>query len=571
MKRDPDRLVGRTYDVLVVGAGVYGAWAAWDAALRGLSVAVIDRGDFGAATTANNLRVIHGGLRYVQHLDFNRMRESIREQQAALHVAPHLVCPMPCAVPTYGRGRRGRLALGTALRINDFVGRGRNRDAAPGKEIGRSRLVPAARMKELAPDLPDRGLTGGAVWHDAQVLDPERMVLALLEAAAGQGAAVANYMAADALMIERKRVVGARVTDRLTGESFFLRARVTLNLAGPWVDRLLATAGAGRIPALCPLTQAWNVVLRRRLPLQGAVGLYSPRTFTDRDRKLSGTGRLIFFVPWRNVTILGTSHRPFVAERLEENLALDQAEVADLLEEGSGAYPAAELSLEDVAYAFGGHLPGVVDPGTEHVRLLKHPVIRDHGRADGLPGVITGVGVKFTTARLVAEQVVDLAVPQVGKTVDACRTHVTRLPAGDIDDWEDFRADAEAYRPRSIPPISFSHLLENHGLLYEDVVELTRKERHLLDPLADGSPVLQAEVVHAARCEMAVKLMDVVRRRTELGKCGLADEHRVRRAAALMGSELHWDAGRREREIAEVLDAYRPYLCGLARPGSDGT
>ncbi len=560
MKRDLNRMAGRGFDVLVIGAGIYGAWAAWDAALRGLSVAVIDKDDFGGATSANNLRVVHGGLRYLQHLDLNRMRESIREQRILLRVAPHLVHPLPCAVPTYGRGSRGRLALRTALFLNDMVGWNRNWKAAPGKALPRGRLIGADRMKEAVPGIPDRGLTGGALWYDAQVRDPERLVLAILQSASRRGAAVANHISADALLEERGRVVGARVTDGLTGESFFIRAGVTLNLTGPWSDRLLRTTYPGKVPTLFPFSQAWNLVVRRRLVSDIAVGLYSSRTFQDADRKMSRGTRLLFLTPWRDVTLVGTSHRPFKAEDRRLEVVHDEREIADLLEEVSGAYPAADLVPGDVAYAFGGLLPGEAEPSTGGVRLLKHPVIRDHGRADGIHGLITGVGVKFTTARRVAERLVDLAAHQFGGRTDVCRTHETPLLGGDIQDWPEFSGSAQDHRMRTIPPISFSRLVENHGTRFREVLALAGEAEHLLNLLADGYPVLQAEVVYAAREEMAMTLMDVVRRRTEMGKCGLKGRGVVIKAAALQAAELGWDSARREVEIQDVLEAYRPFL-----------
>jgi len=561
MKREPSRLAERTFDLLVIGAGVYGAWAAWDAALRGLSVGVIDRGDFGGATSANNLRVIHGGLRYVQHLDFHRMRESIREQRALMHVAPHLVHPMMCAVPTYGRGRRSRLAFRVALAINDLMGRNRGRETGPGKAIPKSKIVKADRMLELAPGIPEHRLTGGAIWHDAQVLDPERLVLAILRSADDLGAAVANHVEADSLLVKKGGVVGARVTDRLTGESFFVRARVTLNLSGPWVDRLLAASFPGKRRTLFPLTQAWNLVLRRRLPPQLALGLYSRRPFKDRDRRFSLGTRLLFFTPWRDVTLVGTSHRPFDAGRFGRGgVPLDEDEVLHLLEEASEAYPEAEIRFKDVAFAFGGLLPGTVDPGTGHVRLMKHPVIRDHARADGIPGLLTGVGVKFTTARLVAEKLVDLVASRITKETEPCRTGTTRLKGAEIDDWPAFFEETEERRSLSLAPLTHTRLVENHGLDYEAVLQHAHEEEHLLDPVADGSPVLKAEVIHAVREEMAVKLLDVIRRRTHIGKCGLPNEHVARSVAALMGEELGWDPARREAEVAEVLEAYGPFL-----------
>lgn len=560
MKRDPNRLAGQRFDVLIVGAGIYGAWAARDAAQRGLTVALIDRGDFGGETSANNLRIVHGGLRYTQHLDFNRMRESIREQRIALETAPHLVHPLACMVPTYGRGLRGRLALRAALALNDFVARGRNRGASPGKSVPRSRIVGVKRVKELLPDVPDEGLTGGAVWHDAQVLDPERMVLGIVKSAAADGAAVANYVAADRLLVERGRVVGAAVTDRLTGEAFFVRASVTVNFTGPGADALLASALPERAPKLFPFSQAWNLVVRRSPPSDHAFGLYSRRAFRDRDARVGRKGRLLFFTPWRGTTLLGTSHCPYARDVAAETFGHDEAEIADLLADAAEAWPGARLTRGDVLRAFGGMLPGEADPTSGQVRLVKHPVIRDHGRADGLPGILTGVGVKFTTARLVAARLVDMAAAAAGRQVDACRTAATRIHAGEIDDWPAYLASAREVRPRSVAAPVFDRLVENYGRDHAEVLALTCQEGRLLDPVTPGSEVLQAEVVHAVREEMAVKLADVVRRRTDLGKRAPAELAVLQRVAALMASELGWDAGRRAGEVAEVLAAEAAFL-----------
>lgn len=560
MKREPERLIERTFDVLVIGAGIYGAWAALDAALRGLSVAVIDRGDFGAATSANNLRVIHGGLRYVQHLDPGRMRESIREQRILMQVAPHLVHPLPCAVPAYGHGLRGRQALRMALLANHLAGLGCRGGAVGARQLPRGRIIDRGRMRQIAPDIADRGLAGGALWHEAQVRDPERLVLAVIQTAAAHGAAAANYVEARELLVERGCVCGARAKDRLDGAELEIRARVTLNLTGPWTDRLLARTFPGLLPALFPPSQAWNLVLRRRLPLECAVGLYSRRPYRDRDRRLRRGSRFLFFVPWREATLIGTSHRPFPPDRLEPEMGHDEAELADLLEEASGAYPAAGLVRGDVVGAFGGLLPGVSDLRTGDVRLVKRPVIRDHSEADGIPGLVTAVGVKFTTARWVAERVIELAVAQLDRRPGECRTRVMPLLPGDLENWERFRENAEARRPATVPLRSFVCLVEGHGKGFGRVLDLACERGSLLDPLADGCSVLGAEVVHAVRHEMAVKLMDVVRRRTDLGKAGLRSDHGIRQAAALMAGELGWEAARREAEIAEVLAAYRPFL-----------
>lgn len=556
MKRDLDGIASRSYDVLVVGGGIHGAWAAWDATLRGLKVGLIDRGDFGAETSANNLRVIHGGLRYLQHLDLPRMRESIREQGTLLRVAPHLVHPMPCLVPTYGRGMQGKLAMRCALAANDVVGLRRNRGLEPGQRLLRGRILPASEVRSIIPGVPDRGLTGGAVWYDAQVVSPERLVLSLLRAAVGRGATVANYLAAERLLVERDRVRGVEACDVVTDRRVFLRADVVVNFAGPWADALLASAFGGReLPRLFPHTQAWNLVLRRRLIDDFAAGLYSLRVFTDADRRIARKQRLMFFVPWRDATIVGTSHRPYDAERGPDFDLDDPAEIADLLEDVSAAYPDANVTGADVAYAFGGLLPGEVDPTTGHVRLAKHPRIRDHAVADGIPGLVSGVGVKFTTARYVAEKAIDRAVMQRGRG-PASTTATTPVDGGDIVDWPAFVRGAMADQPAEIDPEAFRRLLENRGTGYRDVLRIGADHHHYLKPLAPGCPVLAAEIAYAARHEAAMTLEDIVRRRTDLGVRGRPDDAALERAAAIAADELGWSEPRTAQEIADVKRHY---------------
>ena len=174
--------------MLVIGAGIYGSFVAWDAALRGLSVALVDQGDFGHATSANNFRIIHGGLRYLQHGDIRRMRQSIRERMTLMRIAPHLIHPLPFLVPTYGHLARGREAMGLALWLNDLIGFDRNQLADPEKFLPRGSVISRDRCLELFPGVDQKGLTGGAIWYDCQMLSPERLTLSLVKAAAQAGA-----------------------------------------------------------------------------------------------------------------------------------------------------------------------------------------------------------------------------------------------------------------------------------------------------------------------------------------------------------------------------------------------
>ncbi|HEU5304127.1 MAG TPA: FAD-dependent oxidoreductase, partial [Gemmatimonadales bacterium] len=267
MRRDPTALSRTPFDLLVIGAGIHGACAAWDAALRGLTVALVDQEDFGAGTSANSLRIVHGGLRYLTRGNLAQMRESIRERSTLLRIAPGLVQPLPVLVPVYGIGLRGRLALGAALALNDLTSWGRNRDLDPGRLIPPGRLVSREECLQLFPGFAVEGLTGGALWYDGQLLHPERLTLCFVQAAADLGTVAANYVRVDRLRSGNGTVQGARVTDRLTGAEFDVEARAVLVAAGPWTSTVLAT-----LPGATPQLRTsparalgLNLVLGRRL------------------------------------------------------------------------------------------------------------------------------------------------------------------------------------------------------------------------------------------------------------------------------------------------------------------
>ena len=243
MRRDPNRLAHTEYDLLVIGGGIYGVWATLDAAQRGLKVALIEQNDFGSGTSANSQRVVHGGLRYLQHGNIKRMRESIRERSTLLRIAGHLVQPMPFLVPTYGLGVRGRPAMFTAMKLNDLISADRNRGLAPSRQLPNGKLVSAEKCLELAPGVQAQGLTGAAMIYDAQVNNSERLALAVVEAAVQAGADVANHVRASGLIREAGRVVGVQADDLLSGKRLKIKAKVTLSCAGPWTGRRYSGGG----------------------------------------------------------------------------------------------------------------------------------------------------------------------------------------------------------------------------------------------------------------------------------------------------------------------------------------
>ena len=507
MRRDLPRLAETRFDLLVIGAGIYGACAAWDASLRGLSVAVVDRADFGAGTSANSLRIVHGGLRYLARGDFSRMRESIRERSALLRIAPNLVQPLRMLVPTYGSGARGRLAHAAALRLNDLVSFSRNRHLDPDHQLESGHLVSRHECLTSFPWFPAKGLTGGAVWYDAQLRHPERLTLSFIRSAASIGAVPLNYLQVDHLLVANHTVRGARATDLVTGAQLDISASAVLVTGGPWTDEILATAGPRDAGARTRGAQAMalNLVLNRRLAEVG-VGVQSGSG--SQDDPVCGRQRFLFCAPHGRGTVLGTWYTGDIGDPV----AAHARGVRALLQEFNAACPGLDLSQADVVRSQCGWLP--LKSGREPGRpgaLAERPRIIDHG-PEGVHRLLSVEGVKFTTARLVAEKAIDRVFTSLGRPSPACVTAERGLDDGGTE-----------------------------------------------PPPKDDSPSLgREEIVRAVRQEMAVRLSDVVFRRAAPGGSARPGRASVEAAARVMAAELGWDASREGDEIQRVLRETHP-------------
>ena len=386
MLRDPEQLASRTFDVLVVGGGIYGLTIACDAAERGASVALIERDDFGSGSSFNHLRTIHGGLRYLQHLDLPRARESVRERRALARIAPHALTPMPFALPLYRSVTRGRLAMRAGFLIDRIVAAGRNRDVVPALRLPAGRVVSRQHAIEQFPGLRRRGLTGAAVWHDYVTPEADRLTFSWALAAAAHGAVLANHVEALSVAKEGRRVSGVSCVDRLSGRTFEIAAKTVVNATGGAVDRLLGSAG---LSTGLPMLKAMNLVTRRDAG-DAALG------------GRSASGRNLFLVPWRRRALFGTWESSQVCR--PDQASPTEAEVASFIAELNEAFPALDLRRSDVALVHRGVVPAVAT--SNGVALEGNQQVRDHA-GDGVEGLFSVVGAKYTTARAVAEQVVD--------------------------------------------------------------------------------------------------------------------------------------------------------------------
>lgn len=509
-------------------------------------MALIEKEDFCHATSANHLKMVHGGIRYLQHLDIPRVRDSLRERSALLRIAPHLVQPVPIVMPTYGHGMEGRFVLGSGFKLYDAIAADRNRGITdPARQIPRGRVLSRNDVLELFPDLDSKELTGAGLFYDGQFYNPQRLALAFLRAAIDSGAVGCNYMEAKGFLSNNGQVHGVCAHDAVSGDELEIRGRIFLNTAGPWAPGLLQTV-LKSIPTPTFSRDA-GLVLNRSIT--GEHALACRVKTSDPDALLSRHGRHVFLVPWRGHTLLGVWHK--VHDGSPETFSVSEEEIQDWLDEVNVAYPAFELKRDDVSMVYSGLiLFGENQPGSENLRFGKRSLVIDHGREDGLEGLWTLLGVRATTARGMAEKTISKILAKSGRQVRS-KTREARLPGGDIDDYSAFQDDLYRKYGSKYRRDCLRSLGHNHGTEIDNVLRFVDEQPDLGKTVGDTT-VLRAEVIHAVRSEMAVKLADVVLRRTELGTGGSPGKSALQECAELMARELHWDDARVNDELADV-------------------
>ena len=542
MIRDLGSLCDGIYDLLVVGAGIHGACVARDAALRGLRVALVDQADFGNATSHNSYKIIHGGLRYLQHMDFGRVRESINEARYWRQAAPHLVRPLQFVIPTYGYGTRGPLALWLGLQAHGMIGWDRNRDVPDGWQMPSGKVMSKSHCLDLIPGIDPQSVSGCAAWYDGQMQDSDRLLLECVMSASDAGATVANYVSVESFIGTDSRVMGVLARDALDGKEFEIRSSLTINAGGPWAASLLSRSGKPPPAAASKgLVKGMNLVTRRVIEGAHAIGVPSKRS---SDAVIGDSQRLYFICPWRGRSLVGTTHFPFDGD--PSNLTISDDEIAEFIDEVNLAYPQAKLDMDDVLYCYSGLTPGEgVDPDSDANRA-RHSDVIDHQKLEQVDGIVSIVGVKFTTARLVAEHVVDLAFRKLGRKPAACNVRSIPLPgAVGFDGFGNLKEDIDGLTAGvGSDSDNIRFLLESHRSSFPDIGNISIPEHQ------DARDYLFQQCCrHAVKSEMAVRLSDLLFRRTDLAARGELTEADIQWCTDLMVGELAWSDARLKEEL----------------------
>lgn len=543
-------MVKQPYDLVVVGGGIFGVCAAWDAVLRGLSVALLERGDFGYATSANSYKIVHGGIRYLQQADFALVRESSRERQALLRIAPHLVHPLPIVIPTYGYGMKGKPVLRAGFLLYDLLTLGRNRGIGdPERKIPFGSFLSRREVLSRFPGLPRDGLTGGGVMCDAQMYNPPRLSMSFLRSAVDRGANVANYVRVDGFLRESSRVTGVQATDLISGKSLQVRGRMVLNAAGPWAGGLLERGLDLQLEERPAFSRDVGLVIGRR-PESG-YGVACSAVTSDAEAIIDRGGRHLFVLPWRDYTLVGVWHKPYSGP--PDEFVVTEEEVEAFVAEANSAYPGLKLRPDEVTAVNSGLiLFGDQDQEGSAHSFAKRSLLIDHEQQHGIGGLITLIGVRATTARSMADRAVALVASRLGRSRVPSRTPHTPIFGGHIASVDRlFREVRERVTGDGDGRIA-SSLVRNYGSEYGRVLRYAAEDPSLRRTLG-VSHVLGAEVIHAVREEMALHVQDVLLRRTDLGTAADPGAARVEECARLMAGELSWGEQRVRDEIESAV------------------
>lgn len=520
------RVLAAGVDVLVIGGGITGAGVALDAASRGYRVGLVERADYASGTSSRSTKLIHGGIRYLPQGHIGLVREALRERGLLLKLAAHVARPLPFIVPLYRTTRR---PLGITL--PPLV-----RPLAPlGVRVGlwaydmfarspdlRHTVMSGERLEREAPDLRTDGLRRAFVYYDAMT-DDVRLTLSVLATARAHGAATVNYAAATALQRNAGRVSGALLEDRLTGRTFEVPAHFVVNATGIWAEEVAAMDGAP--PFRIRHSKGVHLVLR-----PGAVRTSMAIVIPETD-----DGRLAFIVPWAGRLVLGTTDDAY-AGNLEHPVATP-ADIAYLLDHAN-RYLVRPLRHQDVTGTYAGIRP-LVGAAAGSTAAFS----RDHYLATSAGGLVNITGGKLTTYRKMAEDTVDAIVARDGGG-RPCRT--TEIPLAGSTGLEQTRAALEA---APLAPDQRAHLLDTYGSSAEEILTLIRSDAALGGRLADGLPILAAEVNYACRAEQAFTLADCLYLRTRLAVLDTnAADRAAGQAAAIMSRELGWDEAERRRQ-----------------------
>lgn len=500
MKRNLKKLESENYDVLVVGGGIHGAAILQEASLAGYKTALIEKSDFCSATSANSLKIMHGGLRYLQQLNFFRMRNSIRSRNIMMRIDPDNVKSLGFLMPLYGWGLGGKEIMKTALTINDWISLDRNTGLGKENHLPKGKIIPARECQAIIPDVQKKGLRGAGIWYDAIARDTEHLGISFIKQAVSYGASVANYLEAVDINIENNQIKSIKVIDAISGNKFNIKSKCVVNATGPWVKDIQDLAHS------CSIEEPkWvsgiNIVVNKKIFPDYAVCLQGNDRYLA-NRRFSGKGkRSYFFVPWQGQTMVGTFYKGYNGH--PDNFKIKKKDIVEFIDQINKISKQSEIKLANISFYHGGLLPAKSVKNNGIYQLENKTTVINHDIPHGL---ISIKSIKYTTAPTVAQKVLNDVIKNIGKKKEIKK----------------------------------------------------QKKRYLKKERAINLPLTVNDIAYFIEDEMAYRLSDIIFRRTEIGAIGCPSMDVLENIAKIMAENMGWSDKKQANEINNVLDYYSP-------------
>lgn len=535
--------VAHRYDLIVVGGGINGAGVARDAALRGLKTALIEKGDVASGTTGWSTRLIHGGLRYLEYLEFGLVRESLREREILLKIAPHLVAPLQFTIPLFRGGSRSRSLIQAGMILYDLLSYDRS---LPGH-----RMLGAAQFRQVFRSVKADGVVGAAQYYDAQVPRAERLCWETVLSAREAGADIFSYAEATSMRLEQGAIAEIACQDAIDGSTFLIPVgprTVVVNAGGPWVDRVCALAKSMSTPQLMGGTKGSHIVV------DAFSGAPDGAFYTEAQ----ADNRPFFIIPWLGRYLIGTTDLRYDGS-LDAVKASD-AEIDYLLSETNRVIPTAQLARADVQFTYSGVRPLPARPSGSTSSITRSHSIYDHTR-DGASNLLSLVGGKLTTHRGSSAELVEAACNKLNRSVPPCSTANTPLPGAMLPTDSLVISLRQTYGDR-LPAATLSYLFSIYGKQTERVLALADESPDLLDPIAATQPDIKAQVVFAIRAEMARTMLDITLRRTAMAISSEYGRDVLPGIASVLQTHCGWSQEKCDHDIA----AHEQYMRANCMP-----
>lgn len=541
MKRFIESYNGDRFDVIVVGGGITGAAVAYDAASRGLSVALVEKRDFGWATSAATSKLIHGGFRYLANLEFGIVRESLRERRTLENIAPNLVYPIQVLIPCYDKGMtKHKSLMKSGMLLYDLLSYDKGWTWDKSKKIGRHRFIAPRDARELEPIFPKVGFKGVFSYYDCASLFPERLTMAFIKSAVKHGAVVSNYVKVeDFIFLNNKTITGVRTKDLVNDKYVELNGNLIVNCGGPWADTILGMAKKNSSAKSLRRSEGIHIIIKKLVDNMVVF--------------VAASGKSFFMIPWRGHTLIGTTDKQYDGN--PDEFKVTKQAIIELLETVNGALEEKDrIEYKDIIHAYGGLRPLVEDQGKGVRESSRRYEIYDNAK-DGIGGLITVEGGKYTTSRNLAQNVMTMISKKLNKSIGDCVTDKQHLAGCEIKDIEKF-VDESKKENKDFDEKTIECLCKYYGIEFGKVLELARQDDSLSESLNDDGEIL-AQAVYAIREEMALTLKDILFRRTSVGTLGNPGDDKIGKFADLAAKELNWDDARKDKEIREAKELFK--------------